>query len=277
MRAPERLSMTLLFVCLLLIYSGFSLFVMQFWRSRSTQAYPLKQELMLLAPVLLLNGVWLWWPILESQRLLLGFGHAMAMLSWITLILYWGGSYFYRLQGLQLFLFPIAVISLLCDYFLPGATAGVVVNNSAFALHIMSSLLAYSLFALATLLAWLMLWLARDLRQHRLSPSISFLPPLLSIEKLMFQSITMGFVSLTIALLSGMLFSEYVFGHAFTWTHKIIFGLASWMIYAAILVLRWRQGARGKKIAMAVIVGFVLLMLAYAGSKFVLEIVLQNH
>ena len=93
----------------------------------------------------------------------------------------------------------------------------------------------------------------------------------------MFQSLTLGFVSLTIALLSGMLFSEYVFGHAFTWTHKIIFGLASWVIYAAILVLRWRQGARGKKIAMAVIVGFVLLMLAYAGSKFVLEIVLATH
>ena len=177
MRAPERLSMTLLFVCLLLIYSGFSLFVMQFWRSRSTQAYPLKQELMLLAPVLLLNGVWLWWPILESQRLLLGFGHAMAMLSWITLILYWCGSYFYRLQGLQLFLFPIAVIGLLCDYFLPGATAGVVVNNSAFALHIMSSLLAYSLFALATLLAWLMLWLARDLRQHRCRHRFLFCHP----------------------------------------------------------------------------------------------------
>ena len=164
--------MTLLFVCLLLIYSGFSLFVIHFWRSKSTQTYPLKQELMLLAPVLLLNGVWLWWPILESQRLLLGFGHAMAMLSWITLILYWCGSYFYRLQGLQLFLFPIAVISLLCDFFLPGATSGVVVDSSAFALHIMSSLLAYSLFALATLLAWLMLWLARDLRQHRLSPSV---------------------------------------------------------------------------------------------------------
>ena len=86
--------MTLLFVCLLLIYSGFSLFVIHFWRSKPTQTYPLKQELMLLAPVLLLNGVWLWWPIVESQRLLLGFGHAMAMLSWITLILYWCGSYF---------------------------------------------------------------------------------------------------------------------------------------------------------------------------------------
>ncbi len=53
--------------------------------------------------------------------------------------------------------------------------------------------------------------------------------------------------------------------------------MASCGVYAAILVLRWLQGARGKKIAMAVIVGFVLLMLAYAGSKFVLEIVLQNR
>lgn len=267
--------MTLLFVCLLLIYGCLSVFVIHFWKTKSAQPYPVKQEMLLLMPVLLLNAIWLWLPIVESRQLVLGFGHALAMLSWITLVLYWCGSFFYRLQGLQLFLYPLAVISLLCDYFLPGVNKGIEVNNNAFALHIFSSLLAYSLFALSTLLAWLMLWLAKDLRQHRLSPSVSFLPPLLSIEKLMFQALSMGFVLLTIALLSGMLFSEEVFGHAFAWSHKIVFGLASWFIYAAVLVLRWKQGARGKKIAYTVMGGFALLALAYVGSKFVLEIILS--
>lgn len=266
--------MTVLFVCLLLIYSGLSLFVIHFWRTKPAQPYPLKQEMMVLMPILLLNAIWLWQPILQKHQLILGFGHAMAMLSWMMLMLYWGGSFFYRLQGLQLFLFPIAVLSLLSDWLLPGTTRGIHVDNNAFALHILSSLLAYSLFALATLLAWLMLWLAKDLRQHRLSSSVSFLPPLLSIEKLMFQCLGFGFVSLTVSLLSGILFSEEVFGHAFAWTHKIIFGVASWLIYAVILFLRWKQGARGKKIAIAVIVAFVLLVLAYAGSKFVYEILL---
>ncbi len=276
MSAPERLSMTLVFVCLLFIYSALSLFVVQFWRTRPAHAYPKKQELMILLPVLAIHGFWLWWPMVEVGQLLLGFGHAIAVLSWMTLIWYWSGSFLYRLQGLQLFLFPLAVFSLLVDYFVPNTHAGIQVSNWAFGSHIVSSLLAYSLFALATLLAWLMLWQSRHLRGNHLTPAISFLPPLLSIEKLMFQALLVGFVLLTLSLASGMVFSEAVFGHAFMWTHKMIFGVVSWLIYAVILLLRWRQGIRGKKVSIAVIMGFLSLVLAYLGSKFVFEIILAG-
>ena len=102
------------------------------------------------------------------------------------------------------------------------------------------------------------------------------LPPLLSIEKLMFQGLWAGFALLTVAVVSGTFFAEAVFGQAAALTHKTVFGVISWLIYAVILFKHHTQAWRGKKAAQWMLVAFACLMLAYIGSKFVLEIVLQR-
>ena len=142
--------------------------------------------------------------------------------------------------------------------------------------HVSAALLAYGLFGIITLLAILMLVLNHALHQRKMSPMVSFLPPLLSIEKLMFQGIKGGFVLLTVAVISGTFFAEAVFGEPAQLTHKTIFGVISWVIYAVILFKHHTQAWRGKKAAWWVIVAFVALMLAYIGSKFVLEILLHR-
>lgn len=143
-------------------------------------------------------------------------------------------------------------------------------------LHITVSLRSYSLFGIAALFAWLILLLDRDLRRHRFSPLVSFLPPLLSLEKLMFQSMLLGFVLLTVSALSGTVFAPAVFGHPMAWTHKTVFGLAAWLIYAMILLLHRTRRWRGRKAACWCLAGFISLMLAYIGSKFVLQVLLQR-
>ena len=105
---------------------------------------------------------------------------------------------------------------------------------------------------------------------------VAFLPPLLSLEKLMFQGMWAGFLLLTVSVVSGTVFSEEVFGVPARFSHKTVFGILSWLIYAALLFMRRRSGWRGKKVAVWTIVGFVSLMLAYVGSKFVLEVMLKN-
>ena len=92
----------------------------------------------------------------------------------------------------------------------------------------------------------------------------------------MFQAMWAGFALLTVSVVSGTFFSEAVFGRPFTFTHKNLFGVLSWFIYAALLLKRAMTAWRGKRPAVWTIVGFASLMLAYAGSKFVLEVLLHR-
>ena len=92
----------------------------------------------------------------------------------------------------------------------------------------------------------------------------------------MFQGMWAGFVLLTYSVISGTFFAETVFGKPMTFTHKTIFSIMSWLIYGALLLKHSMTAWRGKKAAVWTIVGFVSLIFAYVGSKFVLEIILHR-
>ena len=99
-------------------------------------------------------------------------------------------------------------------------------------------------------------------------------PPLMVMETLLFRIIIMGFILLTITLVSGMVFSEQIFNKPMQFSHKTIFSIASWLIYASLLFGRYRYGWRGIKAIRWTLAGFLLLLLAYIGSQFVIQIVL---
>jgi ABC-type uncharacterized transport system permease subunit len=143
-----------------------------------------------------------------------------------------------------------------------------------FLAHIAIALLAYSLFTFATLHALLMLFAERSLHNKSSLLRLPNFPPLMVMEALLFQIISMGFVLLTITLLSGMLFSEEIFGQPLQFNHKAVFSIASWVIYAALLFGRVRYGWRGMKAIRWTLAGFALLLLAYLGSKFILQVLL---
>jgi ABC-type uncharacterized transport system permease subunit len=100
------------------------------------------------------------------------------------------------------------------------------------------------------------------------------LPPLLAMEQLLFRIIAAGFVLLTLTLGSGILFSEELFGKPMQFTHKTVFGILSWIIFGALLAGRALYGWRGRIAMRWTLTGFLSLVLAYIGSKFVLEIIL---
>ena len=93
-------------------------------------------------------------------------------------------------------------------------------------------------------------------------------------EDLLFKVITTGFVLLTITLISGMFFSEQLYGKPLEFTHKIVFSIASWLIYGWLLFGRYQYGWRGRKAINLTLIGFVLLLLAYVVSKFILQVLL---
>ena len=98
--------------------------------------------------------------------------------------------------------------------------------------------------------------------------------PLLTLERLTFRFVTAGFVLLSATLVAGWLFSEQLYGRAWLWDHKAVFSLLAWITFAVLLLGRSRFGWRGRSAVRVLYAGTALLLLAYVGSRFVMEVVL---
>jgi ABC-type uncharacterized transport system permease subunit len=95
-------------------------------------------------------------------------------------------------------------------------------------------------------------------------------------ETVLFRLIVAGFLLLTATLVSGVFFSEAVFGRALRFDHKTVFTFAAWIVFAGLLAGRLIFGWRGRTALRWTLTGFAMLMLAYIGSRFVLEVLLQR-
>ena len=169
---------------------------------------------------------------------------------------------------------PIAAISTLLPLLFTEVHQLPNAESIGFRLHFLVAMLAYSLFTVAALHAVLMAAAERALHQGRLPSLLAGLPPLMTMETLLFRLIQAAFVLLTLTLVSGLLFSESLFGKAFVFNHKTVFAVLSWVIFAALLVGRHFRGWRGKIALRWTLAGFGALLLAYIGSRFVLEVLL---
>lgn len=143
------------------------------------------------------------------------------------------------------------------------------------AVHILLALGSAGMFAVAAVLVILLALQDGQLRSKRPANWLTSLPPVESLEHAMFTVIGTGMAALTVAILAGLLFVTDLFQQHLA--HKAILALAAWLIFAVLLIGRWRFGWRGRKAAACTIAGFVVLALAYFGSKFVLEILLGRH
>lgn len=240
----------------------------------------------LLLVALLMHGVLLHTTIFPRDAMVFGFAFALSAMFWLGACIYWIESFFFPLQGLGLLVLPLACAASL----MPLAFGGVHVLSYAaaplFKLHFIIANVAYGLFAIAALHAVLMLCAER--RLHRLRGALEHggggwfanwldtLPPLLTLEKLLFRLISAGFVLLTLTLLSGALFSEQLLGRPLTFDHKTVFAVLSWLMFGALLTARSVSGWRGRAALRWVLASFVALLLAYVGSRFVFEVLLHR-
>ncbi|HRF84043.1 MAG TPA: cytochrome c biogenesis protein CcsA [Pseudoxanthomonas sp.] len=141
-------------------------------------------------------------------------------------------------------------------------------------LHAWLALLAYATLAIAALLA-VMLWLQeRALRRREFHGWLRALPPLTELEEMLFRTIAVGFVLLTLVLLTGVLFVEDLLAQHLV--HKTVLSVLSWLLFGGLLLGRWRYGWRGIRAVHWTLTAMALLLLAFFGSKFVLELVLQR-
>ncbi len=212
--------------------------------------------------------------IFAPDGLHLGVGNAVSAILWLTVLIYWAGNFFYRLDGLQSLVLPVAAVAALLPAVLPSVRPLPNTELVVFKVHLLIAMLAYSLFTIASLHVLLMALLERRLHDGSVPRALQGLPPLLAMETLLFRIIWAGFILLTATLASGVLYSEELFGRAARFNHKTVFGVLSWIIFAALLGGRHIYGWRGRVAVRWTLTGFLMLVLAYVGSKFVLEVIL---
>jgi ABC-type uncharacterized transport system permease subunit len=208
----------------------------------------------------------------------IGFSHSISLIVWVTLVSYVVVGSDARLTRLaNLYLAPVGAFAASLVVWLPAKRHidyGTI--ELAFGAHIVVGVLAYALFTVAALHALLILFLQRQLLAGVIENQHDSLPPLMRIEKLMFQLLWIAFVLLTGTIISGMLFSEELFGKPYQINHKNVFSLMSWLVFGGLLAGHVFAGWRGKLAVRWTLIGFVMLLLSYAGSKFVLEVILKR-
>jgi ABC-type uncharacterized transport system permease subunit len=177
-----------------------------------------------------------------------------------------------RMAALGGVVFPLAAASLL-GYAAYGHTHSEGLDWRL-QLHAWCALLAYATLAIAALLA-IMLWVQeRALRQRQVQGWRRALPPLTELETLLFRTIAVGFALLTITLLTGVLFVDDLLAQHLI--QKTVLSVLSWLAFGGLLLGRWRFGWRGATAVRWTLTAMALLLLAFFGSKFVLELVLHR-
>lgn len=223
----------------------------------------------------LVHGAQIAWA-LASDSSHFGFAQALSVTVWLMLTVYLAEGLIYPNMPLRWPLAAFGALAVLLALFYPGARLPAT-SSPLLALHWVLGLAAYGLFAVAVAHGWLLTHTERQMRGR--AGAAESVMPLLKLERLMFRFIAAGFVLLTLTLVAGVFFAEHLYGSGrghWRLDHTNTFTLLSWLVFAVLLLGHWRFGWRGRRAVHVLYAGAVLLMLGYAGSRFVLEVLLER-
>jgi ABC-type uncharacterized transport system permease subunit len=234
--------------------------------------------------ILLVHGIQLHDSVFTPEGFVFGFAQDLSLIAWVGLAFYWFQSWFLPISSLR---WLVLFFALICSA-LPALFSGTLISPTAvsdpwFKGHFIVATISVGLLSLAAMHAMLMSVQDRALhRQLAIIPNsrvahwLEDLPPLMTMESLLFNLLYVGFALLSLTVFSGLLFSQALFGKPLVFDHKTIFALISWFLFAGLLVARWRVGLRGRAAVRWVLSAYTALLLAYVGSRFVLEVILQR-
>jgi len=232
---------------------------------------------------LVLHGAGLYEHIVGEYGWRFGFAPILSATLWIGVAVLWIEGLSARVEALRAIVLPSAAVVLLLPLLFPGMDLTGEASRPFFLPHLLIGTLAYAVLSLAALHAVLMALAERALHHGGeeagtlpLARFLEDLPPLLVLERILFRFIGLGFALLTLTAFSGVLFSEEIFGQPLRFDHKTVFTLIAWAVFGILLLGRRLWGWRGRTALRLTFGGFALLLLAYVGSRFVLEVILKR-
>lgn len=211
--------------------------------------------------------------IYQPAGLNLGVFHMFSLISWLIASLTIGMSLYQPVVSLTLGAYPLAALGILLSLWVPAPYTALSTLSRGAESHILLSVLAYGVLTLAAAQAVLLAIQDRHLRKRK-QGLLNHLPPLQTMERLLFDLITVGFVLLTLSIATGFITLENMFAQHVA--HKTILTMAAWAVFAVLLSGRYWWGWRGAMAIRFTLWGFALLVIGFYGSKLVLEIVLKK-
>lgn len=178
------------------------------------------------------------------------------------------------IENLGVVVLPIAAAAVIAAWLWPSNGEGLVTPSTQLTVHLMVSILAYAFLSLAVVQAVLLSVQEKRLRQRDPGRLLNALPPIETMESLLFLLAGIGFVLLTLTLISGAIYTRSLFGVTFAFNHHTILAIMAWLIFGVLLAGHIWLGWRGRRATYWTISGFVVLVLGYFGTKYVIEILL---
>jgi len=221
-----------------------------------------------------LHSVVLYQTMITDSGLNLGIFSAASLAAWIIILALMLSATSKPVENLGIVLLPLAALAIALELIFPSNQIFGASAPWGLRLHAVVSLLAYSLFTMAAVQAVLLAIQDRHLHNRHPGGFIRALPPLQTMEILLFEMIIIGFILLSIGLFSGFMFLENMFAQHLV--HKTILSIASWLVFSILLWGRYQFGWRGRTAIRWTLSGFAVLALAYFGSKAVVELVLSG-
>lgn len=218
-------------------------------------------------------SVFLYYRLDSAQGIDFNFYNTLLISSGVVCIILYLASFIKNVEFLGLIVLPATIICLLLNIILSPFTAPISLDPGI-QTHIITSIIAFSVLCLAAVQSILLLIQNRHLKQHTAPGILRTLPSLHENETILFQSIGVGVILLTLSLASGFIFLDDIFAQHLV--HKTALSILAWIVFVTLLWGRVQFGWRGTSVTSWTIGGFSFLILAYFGSKFVLELVLQR-
>jgi ABC-type uncharacterized transport system permease subunit len=220
------------------------------------------------------HGAYLYLSLFTGSGINLGVFNAASLVAWLVVVLMTIMAFGNSLEHLAGLLLPLAALSLGAE--LLFTSHRIIPESAPLALqaHVLLSVLAYSLLTIGTILALALAFEHRQLRSRRPLWVMRLLPPMQVLESLLFHILTIGFFFLSLSLLSGLMFLKDIFAQHLL--HKTVLSILAWLVFGVLLLGRWHYGWRGRKAIRWTLWGSGVLLLAYFGTKVVLELILKR-
>jgi len=204
----------------------------------------------------------------------LGLFNVVSLVGWLIAALAILVNLYRPVIGITLVAFPLAAVGILLSTFLKAPYTPLSDLPRGAESHILLSILAYSVLTIAALQALLLSIQDHQLRARQRRSFLAALPPLQTMESMLFEMIGIGFGLLSLAILTGFLTLDNMFTQHLA--HKTFFTLCAWLVFATLLAGRHFMGWRGQTAIRFTVAGFALLLVGFYGSKVVLELILHK-
>jgi cytochrome c-type biogenesis protein CcsB len=216
----------------------------------------------------------------ESYQM--GIGHAplsnfyesLIFFSWTIIFLYLVFEWRIKNKSLGTFVVPVAFIAMAFASLSPNINNRIqplipALQSNWLTSHVMTCFMGYAAFAIAFGLGCM--YLTKRLDRGRANPPgsfLRFLPEEDTLDELIYQSVALGFVFLSLGIITGSVWAHYAWGSYWSWDPKETWSLITWLVYAALLHARLVRGWRGKRIALISIIGFACVLFTYLGVNY---------